>query len=53
MFLNIPLTVVKKLPLAECFDRNKIVHFCLFNYCRVKSYLWFANQLLEGTVVLM
>ena len=49
-----PFDSDKNLPLAECFERNKIAHFfCLFSYCIFNFYQCFANQLLEGTVVLM
>ena len=43
----------KKLPLSEYFERNKIAHFLLASYCRFNFCQCFANQLLEGTVVLM
>ena len=34
----------KKLSLAECFERNKIAVFRLFNYFRFSFYQCFANQ---------
>ena len=43
----------KKLPLSECFERNKVAHFLLVSYCRFNFCQCFANQLLEGAVVLM
>ena len=43
----------KKLQLVECFERSKITHFLFVSYCRFNVYNCFANQLLEGTVVLM
>ena len=43
----------KKLPLAECFEKNKIAHFLFVQLLQIQFYQCFANQLLEGTVVLM
>ena len=39
-----PSDRVKKLLLAECFERNKIALFCLYSYCRFNFYQSFANQ---------
>ena len=43
----------KYMLLAECFEKNKILHFLLFSWYRFNSFQCFANQLFEGTVVLM
>ena len=47
--LKYPFDGGKKLPLPECLERNKN----LFSYCSFSFYQFFANHLLEGTVVLI
>ena len=37
----------KKLPLAECLDRDKIAFLCLFSYRTFSFYEFFANQKLS------
>ena len=53
VFLNIPFMVVKNCRLQNVLKETKSHIFCLFSYCRFSFYQCFANQLLEGTVVLM